>query len=121
MTLHQPMCPPPRGLRLVSETRIRHRSPVPAGSDRAAAAACMARLLRVTAVLEQRDGAAFDRVEADRALAFFAVIAEGISDAAPGEAAALDFLRDHPNFATFVLTGDVDALICAAAGARSRH
>ncbi|MGX7741538.1 hypothetical protein [Rhodopseudomonas parapalustris] len=81
----------------------------------------MARLLRVTAVLEQRDGAAFDRVEADRALAFFAIIAEGISDAAPGEAATLDFLRDHPSFAAFVLTGDVDALICAAAGARLRH
>jgi hypothetical protein len=121
MTYHHPLCPPPRGLRLVSETRIRHRSPVPAGSDRAVAAACMARLLRVTAVLEQRDGAAIDRVEADRALAFFAVIAEGVSDAAPEEAADFRFFTDNPSFASFILTGDVDALICAAAGARSRH
>lgn len=121
MTLHHPMCPPSRGLRLVSETRIHHRSPVPAGSDRAVAAACMARLLRVAAVLQQRDGAAFDRAEADRALAFFAAIAEGISDDAPGEAATLDFLREHPSFASFILTGDLAALICAATGASSRH
>ncbi|MFT4277368.1 MAG: hypothetical protein QM576_13525 [Rhodopseudomonas sp.] len=121
MTLHHLMCPPMRGLRLVSETRIHHRSPVPAGSDRAVAAACMARLLRVTSVLEQRHGAAFGRVEAERALAFFAVIAEGGSDAAPGEAAALDFLREHPSFASFILTGDLDELIATAASAASRH
>lgn len=118
MTSETTTVPPFGGLRLVAsnphiEPRTNRSAP---HGDRAAAAACMARLLRVTAILERRGE--LDRVEADRVLAFFAEISVGVRDQAADDAVALDFLRQHRQFANFVLYGELDAVFEAAAQAR---
>lgn len=123
MTLHHPMCPPPRGLRLVSSRSIAPPPAAPIGASeerqrRAAAAASLSRLTSRVIPILQLIGNADHLAAAEHATEHFEAAACGERD---GEDATLPLFLLLPDLADFVLRGDLDALICAAAFAGARH